>query len=170
MKARKYSRKLVTLLFLCSGLLGLQVFAPADLFADSTSEVEGLNSATGYWKPIAPMRANGRKLLKKMRDSYPMAVRAEVGEGLAKLGLFAREIKIAQTDERLTLVADDRQRLSLAISKKEPSLVGSARSRMKRRKRQRAYLREGMLTVELSGKHSRVLSTFAKVPDRKSVV
>ena len=112
------------------------------------------------------MRQNGRKALQALRDRYSILVRAEVSDFLTRLGLFARQVKIAQTDVSVTIVSDDRSKLTLPISLENNSLA-EARRRLKKAKGTRAFLADGFLTIEHRGRHSIVTSTFACVPKER---
>ena len=124
------------------------------------------SETTGIWEPIPSMRNTGRKALEVLRDKYSILVRAEAGDFLTKLGLFAKQVKIAQSEAKVTIVSDDRNKLSLPIAI-EDDLVQKARRRMKKSRGTRAFLSGGFLTIEYRGRHSIVTSTFACVPKER---
>ncbi len=135
------------------------------LFIVATTSAWAANT-TGIWEPLPSMRSNGRRALESLRDNYPLLVRAEAGDFLTRLGLFARQIKIAHSEAKVTIVSDDRKKFSVVVRPKAYD-AAQVRRKLKNRIGRQAYIKDGYLTIEQRGRHSKVTSIYALVPKER---
>ena len=121
-----------------------------------------VNDVTGLWRNS---RTGCRRLhdtMDRILSEIPARAAMELDHLLGASCLFARRVSIAQLDESLTIIGDDRRSFFVPISA-ERNPLSEARSRLRRRPGKRAYFHDGFLVVEQRGRFVTVRSTFAKV-------
>jgi len=121
--------------------------------------------ATGLWEAVPASRQAMVEAGEQMRGRCIEAVLAEVRDCLNRLGLFAAQVKIAQTDDGVTIVGGRNAHLTVALGR-PTALVGEAAAQPGRR----AFVLSGALHVEQRGHLATVSAVYARVPDSPFLV
>jgi hypothetical protein len=116
------------------------------------------NDVTGFWEPAEGFANRGNLIVSNISESWTgvgneAVTQVELSTFLRRVGLFARKLKIAQTDENLSIISDDRSRFNSVIS--EASLTGSY-----------ATLVNGYPSIVQRGRNCILKSTYARVPGK----
>ena len=137
-----------------TGFLVVTVFILHSLASPILAAAANAN-ATGFWEPAPGFSGKGNQIMTKVTESWAglgneAVTQVEMATFLRRVGVFAQKVKIAQTDESISIISDDRHRFSSVISK------GQTRG-------SHSCLLNGYPSIVQRGRNCIVRSTYARV-------